>query len=477
MPINFKFYSWFSASDSVWKDGTYIYSENINTLNPEFIQISPKKQTLISEKDRIDYLVLNPFPYRSKDEFAYVERYKVWSSKWNLIYDHIADNGVTNLSVYNKNEPIKDPVYSWLVIAISSHWWVNNLVLYWPWVSTDKQFISPWFFYFISKSMPMYRFVEHHLHTSYVFDFIESAYERILIANSKLVEYDFWNWKVQNSGGFSAISITPNSNWYKVYSSNGLLNFVSNSGKNFWEIVEKYPLDINIFATKAYSGIEYIFAKQWLFFLNWIVSSPMWYKNKSNYLEFEKFNFKENLKWWFKRNDKFVFSVTKTSSWFDLNVLWSIAVWSPINFSSIVSLPYEDITSMIEYKDGILVSYKDKNWKFWIDYFSFENELSDEPWYLITKEYVADWQIFLKKADKLKFFADKLKDWEYLKISASINNGEFEEIKTLTKDDRWKNGFYEILNFNREFHKIVFKLELKWTFKLYDFLFYDVKIK
>ena len=83
--------------------------------------------------------------------------------------------------------------------------------------------------------------------------------------------------------------------------------------------------------------------------------------------------------------------------------------------------------------------------------------------------------VSIKTAKKIKLYCDKLKSWEYLKISASINNQDFFEIKTLTENDRWKDWYFEIVNFNREFHKIVFKIEIKGNFKLYDFIFYDEK--
>ena len=69
MSISYKFYSWFSSSDSKGKEWTYIYSENINTFSSEYIEVSPKTKTLISTGEKIDYLVPS---YEVNNDFYFV---------------------------------------------------------------------------------------------------------------------------------------------------------------------------------------------------------------------------------------------------------------------------------------------------------------------------------------------------------------------------------------------------------------------
>ena len=478
MSINFKFYSWFSSSDSVGKDWTYLYSENINSTNPEYIEVSPKVKTLVTSNERIDYLVLN-LDY-SLEDFWYVSRYKVFNKNKQEIYNHITKYNIVNLNWYD-NQDYKDIMRYGLPIVIAPYASLTSLVIYWPWIDKKPEwnsFTNLWFMFSSDNTDNVYSFVEESLYTYYFHDVISEFWGSITLTNSKIIRYDFIDWKIEKTAWYSAVSINELSNWYKIFWRDGKFRTLGKISKTWAVVQDVYPLNLKLITTKWYSWVDYIFASEWLFFLNWIIASPIAYTNGSNYLDFNKFDFFYDLKWWYIRYDKFIYSITKTSKWFDLNILWSSAVWSPINFSSVVSKEnWEDITSMIKYKDWVLISYKDKNWTYWIDYFSFKNKEKNEKWYLITKEYVWDGQIYLKKAKSLKFFCDKLKANEYLKIFASVNNGDFEEIKTLTSKDRWKNGFFEVLSFNKEFHKIVFKLELKGDFKLYDFIFLDDKIK
>ena len=83
MSISYKFYSWFSSSDSKGKEWTYIYSENINSTNPEYIEISPKTETLVTSNEKIEYLVFNTSPFWMKD-FAYVNKFKIFNQKKKL---------------------------------------------------------------------------------------------------------------------------------------------------------------------------------------------------------------------------------------------------------------------------------------------------------------------------------------------------------------------------------------------------------
>lgn len=479
MSTSFKFFSWFSSSDSVGKNGTYLYSENINSLNPEYIEVSPKAQTLLTSEEKIDYLVFQVYPEKWKKDFAYVDKYKIFNQDKQVIYDHIAEYNIVNFNWFNN--PKTHFYYRWLAIVIAPFWGNDYFYICWPGVAkedTGNRFTELWFFTnHKSNWLPMW-FIKQSVSSFNFHDVISVGYGTVLLTNSKLIQYwDYWE-QLFSSPWYSAVSVNSSSNWFKVFSRDWKLRFIPPLESDKPKVSETYALDLKIISVKWYSWVDYIFATEWLFFLNGIVASPIAYTTSSNYLDFERFNFFYDLKWGYVRHDKFIYSITKTSKWFDLNVLGSSAVGSPINFSSIISKDnYEEISSMMEYRDWVLISYKDKNWTYWIDYFSLKNEEKNEKWYLITKEYVWDWQIFLKKAKVLKFFCDKLKENEYLKIYASINNGEFEEVKTLTKDDRWKNGYFEVLNFNKEFHKIVFKLELKWSFKLYDFIFLDDKIR
>ncbi|PZM81840.1 hypothetical protein DLH72_05070 [Candidatus Gracilibacteria bacterium] len=457
MPINYKFYSGFSSSDSVGKDGTYLYSENINSTNPEYIQVSPKTQTLITSNEKIDYLV--PMDEKDKEDFFFVKNAKILNKNNSVVYEHGA-----SLPSNPKNK-----------LHFVFNTTANDFIIWALGINESKTAFEN-----VEAVSPVYNGVLYNQKTELVFtnnkNILHFLYDSgfIFLSQSGVKKINATDFGSPTTVGGSSANISPHNNGYKFFTRNGrvvLWNGINSSG-----IQDTYSIDINLFTGANYSGVDYLFAKEGLFFLNGILASPIAYTNNSNYIDFEKFKFAKNPKFGFLKSGKFIYSVTKTSKGFDINILGSSAVGSPINFSSIISKDWEDISSMIEYKDGILISYKNKNLTYGIDYFSFSNTEKNEKGYLITKEYVGSSQIELKKAKSLKFFCDKLQTGEYLKIFASINNGEFEEIKTLTSEDRWKNGFFEILSFNKEFHKIVFKLELKGNFKLYDFIFLDDKI-
>jgi len=46
-----------TTSDSIEKDGTYLYSENINTFNPEFIEVSPDTKNIIKTGEEIKFIL------------------------------------------------------------------------------------------------------------------------------------------------------------------------------------------------------------------------------------------------------------------------------------------------------------------------------------------------------------------------------------------------------------------------------------
>ena len=91
MSISYKFYSWFSSSDSKGKEWTYIYSENINTFSSEYIEVSPKTKTLISTGEKIDYLVPS---YEVNNDFYFVRKNKIFNQNNNIVYEHW--NGLPN---------------------------------------------------------------------------------------------------------------------------------------------------------------------------------------------------------------------------------------------------------------------------------------------------------------------------------------------------------------------------------------------
>lgn len=475
MSIDFKFFSGFSASDSIWKDWTYIYSENINSTNPEFIEVSPKTQTLLKTNEKIDFLVFNNSS-EFKD-FLFVSGFKIFDKNWNIFYDHTKN--ISDFAWYVPNS--SNIAFRGFQIAILNP--DMSYTLYWPSIverDWQKNFNELWFFtlYAPDTIRNFVRYLFRTVYTHNVLDFWGEVY----ISNHLLLKYKYgWEWwNVLTSSALSnVVWFAKQSTGFKSFTRAwefALFSLAWWNTQSFWSVSDNYSLDIKILAYKWYSWVDYLFCNEGLFFLNWIIASPILYKNKSNYLDFEKANFVD-LKWKYLKVWKFIFSITKTSKGFDLNVLGASSVWSPINFSSIVSKPWLEVSSIIEYKNGVLISYKDTDWKYWVDYFSFENVSKCESGYLITKEYFWNSRIELKKARELKFFCDKLKSWEYLKVSVSINNWDFEEIKTLTENDNWKNGYFSVLSFNREFHKIVFKLELKGDFKLYDFIFLDDKVR
>lgn len=471
MSISYKFFSWFSTSDSIEKDGTYLYSENINTFNPEFIEVSPDTKNIIKTGEEIKFIL--PDVEWIEEEMYRVTGNRIFDILWNLIYDHW-------IWISNNNHYIRNWIVVWYKI------YNNYIVIYSGYKrdNNDAEYNEEWFIFLSPRDRNISWKVQCSLYNPKIqsFSFLYANWF-ISIANRQLIQLNINSHTKTIKPSFNAVWVDINSNWYKVFWYNGNLTLwewdkeeIDKQGnKKLVEEKQIYNLNINIFSVAFYSGINYLFSLDWLYFLNGILASPIFYKYKSNYLNFEKFNFDYSPKFWVVRNWKFIYSACKTEKWIDICVLWAKVVWSSINFSSVVSKPWEKVTSMVKYKDWILISYKHKDWSYWIDYFSFENNQKCESGVILTKEYYGDSLVSIKTAKKIKLYCDKLKSWEYLKISASINNQDFFEIKTLTENDRWKDWYFEIVNFNREFHKIVFKIEIKGNFKLYDFIFYDEK--
>ena len=464
MSINFKFSGWFSPSDSIWKEWTYLYSQNINTLNPEYIQVSPKLKNIYTTTEKIDYLV--PKDMVHSDFFHYVRGKYIYDwLKNQVLYEHWLwfDEKPKDIKInfaysISENEFVlsANGVYNERL----DNWWTKKTlasgenfleIIINEKEQDKKKYIwqqSDFWLYKIEKPLNI-------LKIAWIM-IISSIWAKRLNLN---------NYQEKVTYG-SPGTYLEHSNWFKCFRNSG--KFATTNVT--LDTSESYELWINPRTACNLSGVDYIFALEWLFFLNWIVASPIWLVNTSNYLNFKKFDFLWSM-FGFFRVWKFIFSTTKTDIWFDLNILWVNSVWASLNFSSIVSVECEELISIIQHKNWMLILYKTKTWEYKIDFFSIENEELNETGYIITKEYTDSGLIKLKQARELKIFCDKLKDNEYIKIYASINNGEFEEVKTLTKNDRWKAGAFNILNFNREFHKIVFKLEIKWDFKLYDFIF------
>lgn len=471
MSINFKFSGWFSPSDSIWKEWTYLYSQNINTLNPEYIQVSPKLKNIYTTTEKIDYLV--PKDMVHSDFFHYV--------RGKYIYDWLKNQVLYEHWLWFDEKPSDDKNLITFAYSTSE----NSFILSAYWTSERKmpdESIKKslnWWFKFLEIIVDSNREDprKNIWQESQVSGFQKTKSEdfpiNFLEGSWFLIVSVIWNQatrinkrNLQQRIQWAPGTYLEHSSWFKCFRSNG--KFATTNVT--LDTSESYELWINPKTACNLSGVDYIFALEWLFFLNWIVASPIWFVNTSNYLNFKKFDFLWSM-FGFFRVWKFIFSTTKTDIWFDLNVLWVNSVWASLNFSSIVSVECEELISIIQHKNWMLILYKTKTWEYKIDFFSMENEELNDTGYIITKEYTDSGLIKVKQARELKIFCDKLKDNEYIKIYASINNGEFEEVKTLTKDDRWKAGAFNILNFNREFHKIVFKLEIKWDFKLYDFIF------
>lgn len=457
MSIKYKFYSWFSASDAVWKDWTYIYSENINTFNPEFIQLSPKCKNLFKTNEKIECLI--PAMWGNTDFFHYIIWNKIFNQNHELQYEHAT-----------KTAPLPpNSSFSKDIEFAFSLWPGNSFVIYWsiPDIKDETKF--SWRGIMSVYTWDIYQRKDLNLPKEWVISYVLDWWYLFLTRN-----YAF-RYQI-NEGSLNDkppalywVFISDQFDWFKIYTKDWKLKLLD------WNMVTKqaFYLNISIYTACLFLWVDYIFSEEWLFFLNWIIASVIIYKNKSNYLNFQKLDFHQNPKFGVVRSWKFIYSVCKTDKWLDICALWTEVVWSPINFSSVVSKPWQEVTSMIPYNSGVLISYRHNDWHYGIDYFTFKNEEKEEVWYIITKEYVNDNISKLKFAKKIELYCDQLQDWEYIKLYTSINNSPFEHFSTITKNSRWKNWLFTVYELNREFHKIVFKIEIKWNFKLYDFIFYD----
>ena len=361
MSISYKFYSWFSSSDSKGKEWTYIYSENINTFNPEYIEVSPDTKNIIKTREEIKFIL--PDVEWIEEEMYRVTGNKIFDILWNFIYDHW-------IWIPSNNHYIRDWIVVWYKI------YNNYIVIYsgYKRKDNDAEYNEQWFVFLNPRNRTISWKVQCSLYNPKIqnFPFLYSNWF-IFICNRQIIRLDVNAHTERRTWGFWAIWIQNNSNWYKVFWTDWLLALWEWDEKDNWQVdkPEKYMLSINIFSVAFYSWIDYLFSLDWLYFLNWILASPIFYKYKSNYLNFEKFNFDYSPKFWVVRNWKFIYSACKTEKWIDICVLWAKVVWSSINFSSVVSKPWEKVTSMVKYKDWILISYKHKDWGYWIDYFSF----------------------------------------------------------------------------------------------------------
>ena len=478
MTIRYKFYGWFTDNDSRWKDATYIYSQNINTTNSEYIQVSPKARTMTELwVDEIDFLV--PSFLNNMKKFFYVKDWKIYDDEKNLCYDHnewqtkkaTSLKGVVFLKrpdvLIYWNIPIDWNRNNTWIMRLSYNFQNNTFSL-----SRNYSVYSPSFEFIAYGDWRwfLYNWNYNIIDSTYI-----NQYNKNLFSTSWI---SVWLWEViywQN------IYWT----WVKAYTSQWTLQLWDWVTDNWW-IQDRYNLDLSIVNTQTIWWIDYIFSWRWLFYMNWTIAQAFLYRKASQYLNFAKFSFPYT-KTWYAKARNFVFIPTKTDTWYDLNVLWQWSQWLPVQFSSIYSIPnckkiiqMQSINKIDEFNynwwdpSWVIVFYEKNSWWYAIDYYSLEDyEQLNDSWYIITKEYEWESLIFTKYARELKLYCDELKDNESLKIEASINWQDFFEVKTLTKNDSWKNGYYSILDFKREFHKIVFKLTLNWHFKLYDFVFYD----
>ena len=132
MSISYKFYSWFSSSDSKGKEWTYIYSENINTFNPEFIEVSPDTKNLIKTGEEIKFIF--PDVEWIEEEMYRVTGNKIFDILWNFIYDHW-------IWIPNNNHYIRDWIVVWYKI------YNNYIVIYsgYKRKDDDAEYNEKWF--------------------------------------------------------------------------------------------------------------------------------------------------------------------------------------------------------------------------------------------------------------------------------------------------------------------------------------------
>ena len=477
MTIRYKFYGGMSDNDSRWKDATYIYSQNINTTNSEYIQVSPKARTMTELwANEIEYLV--PTFANNLNTFWYVNDWKIYDKDKRVVYDH-------NYWQTKIDNSLKWVFYCWelymMCYGANPLDWRRDrsdpytMSMYYNWSNWT---MSLWRQY----SRNMWR-LEVNWYGSFELIFnwkynimtwsIIRSYNEDLFTSS-WISVQLWDW---------VRWVNIYWNWLKCYTTSWVLMLWDWVTGDWW-IQDRYNLDLAVNNVKNINGIDYVFWERWLFYMNWTLAQPFRYKQNSHYLDFKKFVFPK-VKIWYAKAWNFLYAPTKTNTWYDLNVLWQGSVWLPIQFSSVYSIPnckriiqMQAINRTWDFESGdptwVIIFYEKNSWWYNIDYYSLEDyEQLNDTWYIITKEYEWESLIFTKYAKELKLYCDELKDNESLKIEASINWQDFFEVKTLTKNDSWKNGYYSILEFKREFHKIVFKLTLNWHFKLYDFVFYD----
>lgn len=479
MTIRYKFYGWFTDNDNKGKEATYIYSQNINTTNSEYIQVSPKAKNLLNFwANEIDYVVPLATSSWCKD-FFYVKDNKVYDKNKRLL--------LTYWSQYWQDPNAFDCVIqSWVVNLTFWGKWLQNAE---KWQDGKKYWI---------KGVYDEQANVINMWTDLLWkDYFQVEFKKFLDFQSKKTHwqtYISYNDTVLNmwtdfrlATAIESLELDWIIIWIFWYGS-GVRVYTDSWNLTIWDWVtengglqDSYELWIKINWVNNFNWVDYIFSRDWLYFLNWTIPQIIWYKNWSKYLDFQKFDF-EYINTWFPKIKKFIFCATKNNWWNDLSVVWQRQWGFPINFSNIYYNENREkiiqIQPLSETNRGdnlwCIIFYKKKNGWYGIDYYSLENfEQFNDSWYIITKEYEWESLIFTKYARELKLYCDELKDNESLKIEASINWQDFFEIKTLTKNNSWKNGYYSILDFKREFHKIVFKLTLTWWFKLYDFVFYD----
>jgi hypothetical protein len=502
MPIVnlWKFFGWFSRDDRSGKDGSYIYSENIDNIsNTSYIQLARKPTRIYTGDEKITHIL--SYTYNNQSNW-----------KFDLLFGR-------NWNVWNKAKQ-EEPIYRFQAEATNYEAYLSqarNKIFskVWVWKWGYIYFIAPE----ISGDSEEYRF---QLSYKQLFRNVEGfnffpepdkpwdgtrqrgseitldEYYYINLYNDNVIMLEWfmyiferWNitkinlvtgWVERKEMSYAMAGVTYNWWWFRIYWFNwqmALWDWASENVSQIYQVADKIEKVLYL------ESIDYLLSN-WLRYNESILSKELFKKTKTSYIpNFEKFKLlapsSDSMKW----SNGLIYALEKRQdSGYDLVVFGNLVSGSPMSYTKWYSaLNYEEVYYMESGNDGVRVSYKDIDGTYWVDFFNF-NEIEEqekvESWFIITREYYQEPLADTQKSTLLKVFVKWLDtENDSIKIEYAVNWWEFEELEILDNNtilQKWQKqqtGWWcrSITKVNKDFHVIVFKLTLIGNAKLYDLIF------
>lgn len=477
-----------SRDDVNWKQGSFIYSEGIDNISSlQYIQVSRKPKRVWTGDEKISHVLECGTGNERKHKNILVFGYK--GHVWNLedkepLYYY--QGWATNHKVYeNSWKPIyKYVTYSdWYVCYFAPKlvWTQENHamllstdILYkneidmnrkWSDQIWDKTF-AYWDGGNVADRMLSWNYGSVVIGV-YIYIYIRFEIFRVNINTWEVRVFRVTSWDIAGIV-YSWI--------FKVYEKSWKMFLWDWKSENPSQL---YDLETSIDKIGTMKGLDYFTSKEWIFMLESVNVRDLYRKNRSFYLNHEKFitNLPRGENIISSNGLLYLLEKIKDGWWYRFVVFGNKVSWAPLSYTVWhIAKNYKEVTAMSKSIDWIYIAYEDYDWSFGVDFYDFfdiENCEKQEEGFLILREYYKEPLPEVWKSSKLTVFVDWLygeKDkviieycadrWEWVKLY---------ELDMNTILGRWKKGMwsFDITQMNKQFNMMTFKITLKWDAKLY----------